>query len=90
MPFDLPEFAREEPLTPTRIGAPFWFVLYERDRNHLRLALGRPAGMDASDRVVDWSDMIGIAPLDGVGDMSVFDSGDDGSNDIDVPVEPRD
>ena len=90
VPFDLPEFAQDEPLSPALAGAPFWFVLYQREGSRLALALGRPAGTDYSDRVVDWSDMIGIEPLDGAGDMSVFGSGDDGDHDIDVPVEPRD
>lgn len=86
-PLDLPEFAREESLPPALAGAPLWFVLYERQGRHLSIALGRPAGVDASDSVVDWSDMIAITPLDGTGNLGVFNSGDDDG--FDVPVEPR-
>lgn len=86
-PLGLPEFAHEESLPPVLAGAPMWFVLYERAGSHLSIALGRPAGVDAADRVVDWSDMIAITPLEGTGDLGVFDFGND--DDFDVPVEPR-
>lgn len=86
-PLDLPEFAREESLPPALAGAPLWFVLYQRQDSQLSIALGRPAGVDASDRVVEWSNMIAITPLDGAGDLGVFGSGDDDG--FDVPVEPR-
>ncbi len=75
-------------LPPKHKQAPLWFVLYEREGSFLRLALGRPSGMDESDRVVDWGDIIYIAALDGIGDLSIFDLDSDGG--IDVPVEPRD
>ncbi len=89
LPLPLPEWvANDEDLPRNLKEAPLWFVLYEREGSFLSLELGRPAGMDASDRVVEWSDIIDIAPLDGVGDLAVF--GPDGEGDIDVPVEPRD
>lgn len=89
VPLPLPEWVENDDELPPKLNeAPLWFVLYEREGTFLSLGLGRPAGMDDSDRVVDWTDTIDITPLDGVGDLSVFDS--DGDGGIDVPVEPRD
>lgn len=89
IPLPLPEWVEHDAELPRTLkDAPFWFVLYEREGSFLSLSLGRPAGMDSSGRVVDWTELIAITPLDGVGDLSVFGPDDDG--DIDVPVEPRD
>lgn len=89
LPLPLPEWVENEGDLPPKLKeAPLWFVLYEKHGAFLQLAIGRPAGMDESDRVVDWSDMIAISALDGIGDLTVFNVDDDG--DIDVPVEPRD
>ena len=89
VPLPLPEWVENDGELPPKLKeAPLWFVLYEREGTFLSLGLGRPAGIDDSGRVVEWSDTIDITPLDGVGDLSVFDS--DGDGVIDVPVEPRD
>lgn len=88
-PLPLAEWVENDDELPPKLKeAPLWFVLYERDGGFLQLELGRPSGMDDSNRVVDWSDIIHIAALDGIGDLSIFDL--DGDGGIDVPVEPRD
>ncbi|MFD8769523.1 hypothetical protein [Microbacterium oxydans] len=91
LPLPLPEWVENDDELPQKLKeAPLWFVLYGRKprSNFLQLGLGRPARMDVSDRVVEWSDLINMTGLEGVGDLSAFDLDDDG--DIDVPVEPRD
>lgn len=71
--------------------APLYFLLYERvsqGRDGLSLEFASPASMTRSGRVNDWSDRIGVPFLSLAGDLSDFDTPDEG-DEIDVPVEPR-
>lgn len=85
VPLDLEEFRAIE--VPEALGAPLWFLLYERTDRGLNLSLARPAGRDKAGCIVSWSEKISIASLENDGDLSIFDAPDDG--DFDVTVIPR-
>lgn len=88
IPFDLPELASFHDAPEGLDEAPLWFVLYERVGSGLRLSLGRPADVNSSSQVDQWSEEIPMSSLDDAGDLSIFDEGDD-ETDIEVPVAPR-
>lgn len=84
---DIPEFKVKDAAT---VDAPLWFLLYERTEPGLNLCLARPAAQSKSGSIVGWSDIIPVAPLAHVEDLSIFDEPDDYvSTNFDVPVIRR-
>lgn len=73
-------------------AAPFYFLLCERQKTGggVSIEFARPAHMTEGGSVNEWSERIRVGFLQLEGDLSVFDSPDDGGPDeFDVPVEPR-
>lgn len=84
---DIPEFKIKMAAAP---DAPLWFLLYERTEMGLDLCLARPATQNKSGEIIGWSDIIPVAPLVHVEDLSIFgDPNEDESSGFDVPVIPR-
>ncbi|MGJ9403552.1 hypothetical protein [Arthrobacter sp. KK5.5] len=86
--FEIGDTGGNHELVAAAEAAPFWMLVHEKTDQGLKLELLRPQSMSPAGIVNDWSDRISIPflPFD---DMSVFDSPDDETLGVDVPVEPR-
>ncbi|WP_053386378.1 hypothetical protein [Leucobacter japonicus] len=85
--FDEPEVEQDAALIAAAAQAPLWFLVHERTDRGLNLEFSRPSKMTDAGAIVAWDERILIGFLDLDGDLSIFDSPDDG--DFDVPVAPR-
>ncbi len=82
--FEDPELTELAVLADT--AAPLWFLVHERTKHGLYLALARPAEMSEGGIVDKWADWIPIPFLARDTDLAIFTSPDDSG--FDVPVEP--
>lgn len=85
--FEEEQMEQDSALVAAASAAPLWFLVHERTERGLNLEFSRPAEMTEAGAVVEWEERILVGFLDLDGDLSIFESPDDGN--FDVPVSPR-